>query len=245
MLPGSQSAIRPRHRGRTRSGLARAFTLPELAIVLVVIIALALLVIPAMARARAKSSRIKCRNNLQNVGLALRIFTTDNNGAWPWQVSTNDGGSKEFLQDPSLAWPHFHALSNELSTPRIARCPNDLTGIQPATWRDASNNSAFSYFLGLDASETNPNTILGGDSNLELDGQRLRSTLVTIRTNAQIRFDNTRVNKQQGDPWHATPDTGNILHGDGSVQQVTSARLREALFVPGDPTNSIHRWLIP
>ena len=221
-----------------RLPLIRAFTLPELAIVLVVIIALALLAIPAMARARAKSSRVKCANNLKNVGLALRIFTTDNNGAWPWQVSTNNGGSKEFLQNPSLAWPHFQALSNELSTPRIARCPNDRTGIQPATFRDATNNSAFSYFLGLDASEEFPETILGGDSNLELDGQRLRSTLVTLRTNANVQFDNSR---------HKDPPSGagNILFGDGSVQQVTSARLRAALVLPGDPTNSVHRWLIP
>ncbi len=228
-----------------RLPLIRAFTLPELAIVLVVIIALALLAIPAMARARAKSSRIMCANNLKNVGLALRIFTTDNNGAWPWQVRTNDGGSKEFLQNPSLAWPHFQALSNELSTPRIARCPNDRTDIQPATFRDATNNSAFSYFLGLDASEEFPETILGGDSNLELDGQRLRSTLVTIRTNANIRFDNSRMNTGQNDPWHATPDTGNILLGDGSVQHVRSTLLRQALLLPGDPTNSIHRWLVP
>ena len=228
-----------------RLPLIRAFTLPELAIVLVVIIALALLAIPAMARARAKSSRIMCANNLKMIGLGLRIFPRASQSEFPWQVSTNRGGSEEFLQNPSLAWPHFLALSNELSSPRIARCPNDLTGIQPTTWRDATNNSAFSYFLGLDASEEYPETILGGDSNLELDGQRLRSTLVTLRTNAQIRFDNTRVNKQQGDPWHATPDTGNILLGDGSVQHVRSTLLRQALLLPGDPTNSIHRWLVP
>jgi prepilin-type N-terminal cleavage/methylation domain-containing protein len=215
-----------------------AFTLPELAIVLVVIGVLALLAIPALARLQPKASRTKCITQLKMVGMGLRILSTDNNGAWPWQVSTNNGGSREFLQDPSLVWPHFLALSNELSTPRIARCPNDATGIQPVIWRDATNNSAFSYFLGLDASEANPNTILGGDSNLELNGQRLRATLVTLRTNASVRFHNSR---------HENPPSGagNILLGDGSVQQVTSARLREALFVPGDPTNSIHRWLIP
>ncbi len=224
--------------GCARSRLARAFTLPELAIVLVVNGVLARLAIPAMARTRARSSRVKCVHNLKSVGLGLRVFATDSNGAWPWQVSTNQGGSREFLQDPSLVWPHFLALSNELSTPRIARCPNDLTGTQPAFWRDAKNNSAFSYFLGLDAREENPNTILGGDSNLALGGPRLRATLVTVRTNADLRFHNSR---------HENPPSGagNILLGDGSVQAVTSARFREALFLPGDPTNSIHRWLIP
>ena len=218
--------------------LSAAFTLPELAIVLVAILILALLGIPALARQRAKSSRVQCVNNLKNLGLALRIFSTDSSIVRPWQVSTNEGGSKEFLQDSSLAWRHFRAMSNELSTPRIARCPNDLTGIQPATWRDATNNSAFSYFFGLDASEEDPNTLQGGDSNLELNGQRLRSTLVTLRTNANVQFDNSR---------HANPPSGagNILFGDGSAQQVTSARLRVALILPGDPTNSVHRWLVP
>jgi hypothetical protein len=28
-------------------------------------------------------------------------------------------------------------------------------------------------------------------------------------------------------------------------QQLNSARLRETLILPGDPTNSVHRWLIP
>lgn len=217
---------------------AAAFTLPELAIVLVVIVVLALLAIPAMARQRSKSSRIQCVNNLKNIGLGLRIFPRASQSEFPCQVSTNKGGSKEFLQDPSLAWRHFLALSNELSSPRIARCPNDRTGIQPATWRDATTNSAFSYFFGIDASEEQPETILGGDSNLELNGQRLRSTLVTLRTNADLRFDNSRHQE-------ASSGAGNILFGDGSVRQMKSASLRAALTLPGDPTNSIHRWLIP
>jgi len=225
-------------RSTRRPRLPGAFTRLELAIVLVVIVVLALLAIPAMARLQPKASRTKCINQLKVVGMGLRIFSTDNSGAWPWQVSTNNGGSSEFLQNPSLVWPHFLALSNELSTPQVIRCPNDATGIQPVTWRDATNNSAFSYFLGLDASEANPNTILGGDSNLELNGQRLRATLVTLRTNANVRFHNSR---------HENPPSGagNILLGDGSVQQVTSARLRETIFVPGYPNSSGRRLLIP
>lgn len=225
-------------RSPRRLPLPSAFTRLELAIVVVVIGVLALLTFPAIARAQAKANRIHCVSHLKNLGLGLRIFSTDHNRAWPWQVSTNKGGSEEFLQNPSLTWPHFLALSNELSSPRIARCPNDLTGIQPATWRDATNNSAFSYFFGIDASEEQPETILSGDSNLELNGQRLRSTLVTLRTNANVQFDNSR---------HANPPSGagNILLGDGSVQQVTSARLRQALIIPGYPNSSGRRLLIP
>ena len=111
-------------------------------------------------------------------------------------------------------------------------------GVLPLGGAVVTNNSAFSYFLGLDASEEDPNTLQGGDSNLELNGQRLQSTLVTLRTNATLQFDNSR---------HKDPPSGagNILFGDGSVQQVTSARLRQALILPVAPINSVHRWLIP
>ena len=234
------------HRPSRRSA---AFTRLELAIVLGVILVLALLTFPAVARAQAKANRIRCVSHLKNLGLGLRIFSTDNNGArpgqvsthksvWPWQVSTNQGGSREFLNDPSLTWPHFLALSNSMSSSGIARCPADRDAVRPDAWSDARTNSAFSYFLGLDAGEETPTTILSGDSNLELNGQRLRSTLVMLRTKATLQFDNSR---------HKDPPSGagNILFGDGSVDQVTSARLRAALFLPGDPTNSVHRWLIP
>jgi competence protein ComGC len=225
-------------RSPRRLPLTSAFTRLELAVVLGVILVLALLAIPAIARAQAKAKRIHCVSHLKNLGLGLRIFSADHNRAWPWQVSTNKGGSKEFLNDPSLAWPHFLSFSNEVSTPRIARCPSDRDAVQPDAWADARTNSAFSYFLGLDAGEEDPLTILSGDSNLELNGQRLRSTLVTLQTNADLRFDNSRHD-------HVAPGPGNILLGDGSVHQVTSARLREALFVPGYPNSSGQRLLIP
>jgi type II secretory pathway pseudopilin PulG len=215
-----------------------AFTRLELVILLVVILVLALLAFPSLARAKAKANRIHCVSHLKNLGLGLRIFYTDNHAAGPWQVSTNKGGSKEFLNDPSLAWPHFLALSNSMSIPGIARCPADRDAVQPEAWADARTNSAISYFLGLDASEETPNLILSGDSNLELNGQRLRSTLVTLRTNADLRFDNSRHEQ-------VTPGPGNILLGDGSVHQVTSAQLREAIFVPGYPNSSGRRLLIP
>jgi competence protein ComGC len=215
-----------------------AFTRLELVILLVVIVVLALLAFPSLARARSKANRIHCVSHLKNLGLGLRIFSTDHNSAWPWQVSTNKGGSREFLNEPSLAWPHFLSFSNEVSTPRIARCPSDRDAVQPDAWADARTNSAFSYLLDLDARDGDPDAILSGDSNLEINGQPLRSTLVTLRTNTDLQFDISR---------HKDPPSGagNILLGDGSVQLVTSARLREALFLPGDPTNSVHRWLIP
>jgi len=223
-----------------RTSKSSAFTLLELLIVLIVIAIVAAALLPYLVRARQRAAPARCVNNLKNLGLGLRIFSTDNNGSWPWQVSTNQRGSKEYLENPALAWTHFHALSNELSTPKILVCDWDQKVLRGQTFATTRTNGALSYFLGLHASEEQPDSILGGDSSLELDGRPLRTEIVLLRTNNTVRFDRTRHNTDT----RPGETAGNILLGDGSVQQVTSARFQEAVrdsWILG----FTNRWLIP
>ena len=155
----------------------------------------------------------------------------------------------------------FAVMSNELSTPKVLTCPSDnqhnphtnffmglAHPISPASQQADNgffNNLKISYFVGVDCSDSYPQMLLAGDRNIfgTSPGATAKpanypcqgygngpNTAASIGTN----FAANVVTPCWTDNMHQ--QNGNCLIADGSVQQLSSAKLRDQLRNSGDPT---------
>jgi len=171
------------------------------------------------------------------------------------QISTNQGGSYEFMPPSALAassiWRHYRPMSNELVFPTPLVCPTDartmatswaLTAATAGAGKIPFNmNQNISYFVGLDAMEIFPEMLLGGDRNVT---NNTPSVIDVFRTGAtaQIGFlgmnwANTNVGPGWNNRLHQY--AGNIVLGDGSVRRINASELKAQLKISGDSSNRV------
>jgi prepilin-type processing-associated H-X9-DG protein len=175
-------------------------------------------------RVRQQFSRISCVNNLKQVGLSFRIYAGDNNDQYPMNIFTNN---QLLVLETNEVNEYFYLLQNELGTPKVLNCPEDKKR-KPASNFSILSNVNISYFVGLDAHESFPQSILAGDRNIT-NGVNPIDGLLNLTSNRPAGFTSGIHTNQ-----------GNIALGDGSVQQVSSARLRSEIIAnSGFATNRI------
>ena len=195
-----------------------AFTLVELLCVIGIISIIAALLLPALNKSEARAKRVGCENDLRQTGIAFQIFTHDHDSKFPMTVSTNDGGSQEFVAagyavngEFYFSYRNFQSLENEIGSPQILACPADTRLSAPNF--AALQNSNLSYFVGVKASFQNPESILAGDRNLT----------ASTATNPAI------LHGEADTRWSWTQELhqfkGNVLFADGHVEEWNNAAL--------------------
>jgi hypothetical protein len=193
-------------------------------------------------------------NNQKQQGTAYRIWSGDNGDrGGPQVVKMADGGWSD--APTGLAFTNWCIMANELGqSPKILVCPSDdisaaqnfnSTNSKPAA--GTFGNAFVSYFVGMYASENYPQSIMGGDRNLcastgdaNFSSYGYASTtpkLITLLTNQNpVKTCWSLKLHSAGNNVGA----GNVLIGDGSVQQVSSARFYSDLLTnaaDGTPAN--------
>ena len=184
---------------------------------------------------KAPARRINCVSNIKQIGLAMRMWANDHDGKFPMALSSGNTNGGTFEHNlTGEVWRHFLIISNELNSSKALTCSSD-DRVRANDWSRIINNVHLSYFVGLDADETQPQTILSGDRNL-------KSTAPS--TNGVLYL-------KQGDPLEWTTamhnKAGNIGLGDGSAQQINSTtvaakQLESAIQSTGQP---VHRLALP
>jgi len=198
-----------------------AFTLVEMLTVIAIIGILAALLLPVLDKSEGRAKRIVCVNTLEQVGLAFHTFSNDHNGKFPMAISTNDGGSMEYVQSGFesggqfyTAFRHFQALSSELGFPQTLVCPTDTRVV--ATNFPSLQNENLSYFAGVQSTFDKPTTVLAGDRNLVTNSFD-QPTILGLGPVSDL-----------GWTWELHRFKGNVLIADGHVEQWNSASLASA-----------------
>ena len=196
----------------------RAFTLTELLVVVAIILVLFAMLLP-VNREHERPTTMVCLSNLKQMNIGFILYLSDHGNQFPWQVSTNKGGTAELISS-GLASDHFSKLSGYSVQPKAFVCPSDTTR-RVATSYAGFSNTNLSYFIALDAVTNNLYGMLLGDRHLQIGRQLLKPGLHSMTTNdvpgwtTELHWNKNSSNR------------GNLAFTDGHAELVKTHKLPE------------------
>jgi len=231
--------------------ISPAFTRIELIGVIVIIAAVASMLLPALRHAHTRS-RFSCSSALKEVGTGYRLWAGDNGDLMPFQQSVSKGGWKELLTNANqgaICWTNYAIMQSELAQwPKFVVCPADER-LPAQSFTNKFDNSDVSYFIGVSANDTYPQSILGGDRNLGPgtvpDAEYGYSPKSGKGNDVAIPISGPVSWSLKMHSAGNRAGVGNVLLGDGSVQQVSSADFNQKWLRNAAPTTNWPAGHIP
>ena len=198
---------------RRNCGGTHGFTRKELVATTAAIAILLLVLVPASERWKRNDYRILCAGNLHQISLAFKTWGPDQQYNYAPRVPDSQSGSLDAVATGAV-FRHFQVMSNEVGEIKDLICPADTRA--PAKNFQTLSNFNLSYFVGVDASDSEPQMFLSGDRNIT-NGLPLTNRILVLRPDKPAGWTAELHNGQ-----------GNVLIADGSVEQWSTAALGKA-----------------